>query len=58
MPGVTVRIENDLSEIVKVHKKLDDFADQFRVPLAVARTFHIVFDDLLDNVISAAAYDL
>ena len=52
MPEATVRIENDLSEIAKVHEKLDDFAEKFGVPLAIARTFHTIFDDLLDNVIS------
>ncbi len=52
MPGATVRIENDLSEIVKVDEKLDDFAEQFDVPPAIAATFHIIFDDLLNNVIS------
>ncbi len=52
MPEATVRIENDLSEIAKVDEKLDDFAEQFGVPPAIAATFHIIFDDLLNNVIS------
>ncbi|NCF27045.1 MAG: ATP-binding protein [Gammaproteobacteria bacterium] len=52
MPGVTVRIENDLSEIPKVDEKLDEFAEQFGLPPAIAATFHIIFDDLLNNVIS------
>jgi anti-sigma regulatory factor (Ser/Thr protein kinase) len=52
MPEVTVRIENDLSEIAKVDEKLDEFAEQFGVPPAIAATFHIIFDDLLNNVIS------
>ncbi len=52
MPEATVRIANDLSEIVKVDEKLDDFAEQFGVSPAIAATFHIIFDDLLNNVIS------
>ena len=52
MPEATVRIENDLSEIAKVDEKLDDFAEQFGVPPAIAATFHIIFNDLLNNVIS------
>ena len=52
MPGLTVRIENDLSEIPKVDEKLDEFAEQFGLPPAIAATFHIIFDDLLNNVIS------
>ena len=52
MPEATVRIENDLSEIAKVDEKLDGFAEQFGVPPAIAATFHIIFDDLLNNVIS------
>jgi sigma-B regulation protein RsbU (phosphoserine phosphatase) len=52
MPEATVRIENDLSEIAKVDQKLDDFAKQFGIPPAIAATFHIIFDDLLNNVIS------
>ncbi len=47
-----MRIENDLSEIAKVDEKLDEFAEQFGVPPAIAATFHIIFDDLLNNVIS------
>jgi len=47
-----VRIENDLSEIAKADEKLDNFAEQFGVPPAIAATFHIIFDDLLNNVIS------
>ncbi len=47
-----MRIENDLSEIAKGDEKLDDFAEQFGVPPAIAATFHIIFDDLLNNVIS------
>ena len=52
MPEVTVRIEKDLSEMAKVDEKLDEFAEQFGVPPAIAATFHIIFDDLLNNVIS------
>jgi sigma-B regulation protein RsbU (phosphoserine phosphatase) len=52
MPGVTIRIENDLAEIPKVDEKLDEFAEQFALPPAIAATFHIIFDDLLNNVIS------
>ena len=52
MPEATVRIENDLAEIAKVDEKLDDFAEQFGVPPAIAATFHVIFDDLLNNVIS------
>jgi len=52
MPASTVRIENDLSEIAKVDEMLDEFAEQFGVPSAIAATFHVIFDDLLNNVIS------
>jgi sigma-B regulation protein RsbU (phosphoserine phosphatase) len=52
MPEVTVRIENDLSEIAKVDKELDELAERFGMPPAIAATFHIIFDDLLNNVIS------
>ena len=52
MPEVTVRIENDLSEIAKVDEKLDELAERFGMPPAIAATFHIIFDDLLNNVIS------
>ena len=57
MPEATVRIENDLSEIAKVDETLDDFAEQFGVPPAIAATFHIIFDDLLNNVISYGVND-
>ncbi len=52
MPRLTIRIENKLSEIAKVNEKLDEFAGQFDMPPAIAATFHIIFDDLLNNVIS------
>ena len=52
MPASTVRIENDLSEIAKVDEMLDEFAEQFGIPPAIATTFHVIFDDLLNNVIS------
>jgi sigma-B regulation protein RsbU (phosphoserine phosphatase) len=52
MPEATVRIENDLSEIAKVDENLDDFAEKFGVPPAVTAAYHIIFDDLLNNVIS------
>lgn len=52
MPASTVRIENDLSEIAKVDEMLDEFAEQFGIPPAIAATFHVIFDDLLNNVIS------
>jgi hypothetical protein len=47
-----IHIWNDLSEFAKVNEKLDEFAEQFGVPPAIAATFHIIFDDLLNNVIS------
>jgi anti-sigma regulatory factor (Ser/Thr protein kinase) len=52
MPASTVRIENDLSDIAKVDEMLDEFAEQFGIPPAIAATFHVIFDDLLNNVIS------
>lgn len=52
MPASTVRIENDLSDIAKVDEMLDEFAEQFGIPPAIAVTFHVIFDDLLNNVIS------
>jgi anti-sigma regulatory factor (Ser/Thr protein kinase) len=52
MPASTVRIENDLSEIAKVDEMLDEFAEQFGIPPAIAVTFHVIFDDLLNNLIS------
>jgi sigma-B regulation protein RsbU (phosphoserine phosphatase) len=57
MPEATVRIENDLSEIAKVDQELDSFAEQFGIPPAIAATFHIIFDDLLNNVISYGFID-
>ncbi len=50
-------IKNHLPEIAVVNEKFEAFAEEFGVPRPIAMKFDIVFDDILNNVISYAYRD-
>jgi sigma-B regulation protein RsbU (phosphoserine phosphatase) len=50
-------IKNHLPEIAAVSKKFEAFAKEFGVPRSIAMKFDIVFDEVLNNVISYAYHD-
>ncbi len=50
-------IKNDLLEIATVQEKIDAFAEEFDIPVLVARKLKVIFDELLNNVISYAYRD-
>lgn len=52
-----IEIENDLSEIARVTEAFETFANENDIPMPTAMKFNIVFDDLLNNVISYAFRD-
>ncbi len=51
-----ITITNHLPEIAAVNENFEAFAEEFGVPLPIAMKFNLIFDDLLNNVISYA-YD-
>jgi sigma-B regulation protein RsbU (phosphoserine phosphatase) len=51
-----IAIKNHLPEIAAVNENFEAFAEEFGVPLPIAMKFNLIFDDLLNNVISYA-YD-
>lgn len=52
MHEVNVEIANEISEIPKVDEAFDRFAEEIALAPAVVQTFHIIFDELLNNIIT------
>jgi len=50
-------IENHLPEIAAVNEKFETFAEDFGVPRPIVMKFNIIFDEVLNNVISYAYHD-
>jgi serine phosphatase RsbU (regulator of sigma subunit)/anti-sigma regulatory factor (Ser/Thr protein kinase)/phosphoglycerate-specific signal transduction histidine kinase len=50
-------IKNHLPEIVAVNEKFETFAEEFGVPRPIAMKFGIIFEEVLNNVISYAYHD-
>jgi sigma-B regulation protein RsbU (phosphoserine phosphatase) len=50
-------IENSISEMSKVVKQFSDFAEENQIPTDISRKMQIVFDELLNNIISYAYHD-
>ncbi len=50
-------IKNHLPEIAAVNEKFETFAEEFGVPRPIAMKFNLIFDDLLNNVISYAYHN-
>jgi phosphoserine phosphatase RsbU/P len=52
-----VVIKNKLPDIVAVNETFEAFAETFHIPPAIAVKFNIIFDELLNNIISYAYVD-
>ena len=52
-----IRVENRFAEIKEVNRFFNDFAQQNGIPDPVRRKFNMVFDELLNNIISYAFHD-
>ena len=50
-------IQNELSEIAKIIGAFEEFAGEHGIPMPITMKFNIVFDELLNNVISYAYRD-
>ena len=48
----TVILKNDLTEIDKLNDSFNEFCEQYKIPSAVYRKFNIVFDELINNIVS------
>jgi anti-sigma regulatory factor (Ser/Thr protein kinase) len=52
-----IMARNDLREIARVNQEFQKFAEEHGVPVEVGRRISVLFDDLLNNVISYAFPD-
>ena len=52
-----ITINNRMPEIASVNETFEDFAEKFGVPRPIAMKFSLIFDDILNNVISYAYHD-
>ena len=57
MAVLHITINNDLNQIATVIAKFGEFATEHELPPAMGRKMSIVFDDLLNNVVSYAFPD-
>jgi sigma-B regulation protein RsbU (phosphoserine phosphatase) len=55
--ALELSIDNRLEEIDRLNGQFNEFAEQHAVPAAVRRSANLVFDELLNNIISYAYYD-
>jgi anti-sigma regulatory factor (Ser/Thr protein kinase) len=52
MHEISVEIDNDISQIPKVGEAFDRFSEANGLAPAMVQTFHIIFDELLNNIIT------
>jgi sigma-B regulation protein RsbU (phosphoserine phosphatase) len=50
-------IKNGLPAIIQVNKRFNSFADKYGIPKSISRKMNMVFDELLNNIISYAYID-
>ena len=55
--ALQITLKNNLSEIARLNGAFDVFADEHAIPLPVASKFNLVFDELLNNIVSFAYRD-
>lgn len=52
-----LRVRNRVTEIDRVNASFNDFADQRRIPTMIRQKVNLLFDELLNNIISYAFED-
>jgi sigma-B regulation protein RsbU (phosphoserine phosphatase) len=57
MHKITIEVDNDVSAIQKVGEEFDRFAEQSGLAPAIVQTLHIIFDELLNNIITYGYQD-
>lgn len=57
MHKITIEVDNDVSAIHKVDEEFDRFAEQSGLAPAIVQTLHIIFDELLNNIITYGYQD-
>jgi len=57
MHKITIEVDNDVSAIQKVDEEFDRFAEQSGLAPAIVQTLHIIFDELLNNIITHGYQD-
>jgi sigma-B regulation protein RsbU (phosphoserine phosphatase) len=57
MHEMNVEIANEISEIPKVDEAFDQFAEKIALAPPVVQTFHLIFDELLNNIITYGYHD-
>jgi sigma-B regulation protein RsbU (phosphoserine phosphatase) len=55
--SLEIKIKNQFQEMDKVAEQFNDFAEKYEIPVEVTRRMKIVFDELLNNIISYAYPD-
>jgi len=50
-------VKNRVDEIVRVNQSFNAFAERHGIPAAVRRKIDVVFDELLNNIVSYAYHD-
>ncbi len=46
-----------MAEIAAVNEKLEAFAEEFRIPATIAMKFNVIFEELLNNIVTYAYSD-
>jgi anti-sigma regulatory factor (Ser/Thr protein kinase) len=57
LSSLQIKIKNKFQEIEKVVAQFNDFAETYEIPVDVSRRVKIVYDELLNNIISYAYPD-
>jgi sigma-B regulation protein RsbU (phosphoserine phosphatase) len=52
-----IDVENRLDEIARVNREFNDFAEVHSIPVSTRRSMNLVFDELLNNIVSYAFED-
>jgi PAS domain S-box-containing protein len=50
--GICIEIKNDLVEITSAIEQFESFGMEYKIPFPMIQKFNIVFDELLNNIIS------
>ena len=57
MQLLELSVKNRVDEIVRVNQSFNAFAERHGIPAAVRRKIDVVFDELLNNIVSYAYHD-